>query len=391
MTSRSSLRLAARPARRALFALALTNLFLLALAACAATGSTTVNSRSFGVRRDGSPARLFTLQNGDYRATLTDHGATLVSLSWPDKQGKVADVLLGFDDVTGYESDGNQYFGCTTGRVCNRIAKGRFSLDGFDYQLAINNEPNHLHGGTTKSLDKVLWRGEPTTLDGGPAVQFTYVSPDGEEGYPGRLEVTVTYAMPKPGVLRIDYAATSDRDTPVNLTNHAYFDLAGEGAPSILDHVLQIAADRYTPTDDTLIPTGRIDSVQGTPLDFRTPTPIGARIDALTPTAAKGYDHNYVLGQPGSDGLRRAAILSHPSSGRTVEIATTEPGLQFYSGNFLQGQKGKGGKGYAYRSGLCLETQHFPDSVNHPSFPTTICKRGEMFRSRTELKLSTAR
>ena len=347
-----------------------------------------VKTKPFGVRKDGAPATLWILQNGDTEATVTDHGATLVSLKVADRLGQVADVLLGFDDVSGYESDKNQYFGCTTGRVCNRIAKGRFTLDGYDYQLATNNAPNHLHGGGPRSLDKVRWRGVATQVDGAPAVEFTYRSPDGEEGYPGVLDVKVTYSMPRPGELRIDYAAVADRRTPVNLTNHAYFNLAGQGAPTILDHELQLFASRYTPTDATLIPTGAIDEVARTPLDFRKPVRIGLRIDELTPTPAMGYDHNYALDRDGNAGLVDAAVLYHPATGREVRIATTEPGIQFYTGNFLNGQAGKGGASYAHRSGLCLETQRFPDAVNQKNFPSILLEKGAMHRSTTVLRTS---
>lgn len=360
----------------------------LTLPACAMFSTPdTVKTKPFGVRKDGAPATLWILKNGDVEATVTDHGATLVSLSCPDRMGQLADVLLGFDDVSGYESTGNQYFGCTTGRVCNRIAKGRFTLEGYDYQLAVNNGENHLHGGGPRSLDKVRWRGEATTVDGAAAVAFTYRSPDGEEGYPGNLEVKVVYSMPRPGELKVDYTAVTDRTTPVNLTNHAYFNLAGQGAPTILDHELRLFASNYTPTDATLIPTGAVDSVARTPLDFREPTRIGLRLDQLTSTAAMGYDHNYVLDRDGKAGLVDAATLYCPMSGRELRIATTEPAIQFYSGNFLNGQKGKGGASYALRSGLCLETQHYPDSVNQPRFPSVLLRRGEVFRSTTVMSV----
>ncbi len=372
--------------RRPLPALCLLSL----LASCALFSQPQiVKTKPFGVRKDGAPATLWILQNGGVEATVSDHGATLVSLSFADRIGESSDVLLGFDDVSGYESGDNQYFGCTTGRVCNRIAKGRFTLEGYDYQLAVNNAPNHLHGGGPRSLDKVRWRAEATHVDGVPAVAFTYRSPDGEEGYPGVLDVKVTYSMPQPGALRIDYEATADRTTPVNLTNHAYFNLAGQGAPTILDHELQLFASRYTPTDATLIPTGGIDDVARTALDFRQPTRIGLRIDELTPTPAMGYDHNYVIDRDGKDGLVAAAVLYHPASGREVRIATTEPGIQFYTGNFLHGQKGKAGASYAHRSGLCLETQHFPDAVNQPRFPSILLQKGKTFRSTTVLQVGT--
>ena len=362
------------------------SILLLTLASCVANPTrSAVNTRPFGLRSDGKAATLYVLSNDQVEATVTDHGATLVSLRFADRNGRRDDVLLGFSDVTGYESEGNQYFGCTTGRVCNRIAKGRFSLDGRTYQLATNNEPNHLHGGGKRSLDKVLWRGEPAT-DGTARITFRYRSPDGEEGYPGNLDLAVTYALVGQE-LAITYEATTDAATPVNLTNHAYFNLGGQGAATILDHELRLDAARYTPTDDTLIPTGEILDVAGTPLDFRQPQRIGARIAALDASAAKGYDHNYVLADAPRRAPEAAAELFDPATGRFVAIATTEPGLQFYTGNFLHGQKGKDGASYAHRSGLCLETQRFPDAVNQPGFPTTILRPGEMLRSTTTLRL----
>jgi aldose 1-epimerase len=310
----------------------------------------------------------------------------------PDASGKLADVLLGFDNVTGYESDGNQYFGCTTGRVCNRIAKGRFTLDGREYKLAINNEPNHLHGGLDKALDKLVWKAETLSTDAGQGVKLSVVSPDGDEGYPGKLEVTVIYYIPADSNrLNITYGAVTDKATPVNLTNHAYFNLAGEGSPTVLDHELLLTAENYTPTDDTLIPTGKIAPVAGTDLDFRKRTRIGNRIEAVAKTAALGYDHNFVLPARTTDELTFAAELVDPGSKRRMRVYTSEPGIQFYSGNFLKDQAGKGGKKYAHRSALCLETQHFPDSVNHPEFPSTILKPGAKFMSTTSYAFDIAR
>ena len=348
-------------------------------------------SEPFGKTADGQAVELYTLKNeAGFTAKVMTRGATLVQLLAPDRTGKFEDVILGFDSVTGYESDDNQYFGCTTGRVCNRIAKGKFSLDGKDYTLAVNNEPNHLHGGAKKSLDKVLWHAQPFTNERGQGVRFTYTSPDGEEGYPGTLQVTVTYLVPADkNNLSVRYLATTDRATPVNLTNHAYFNLAGHGSPSIGNHMLTINADQYTATDETLIPTGKIESVEGTNLDFRKATKIGKRIDELTDKPTIGYDHNFVLRAPEADRpMRPAATLFDPDSGRRLRIMTTEPGIQFYSGNFLKGQQGKGGKTYAHRSALCLETQHFPDSVNQPSFPSVVLKPGAQFESQTVLSFS---
>ncbi len=358
---------------------------VLALIASTVT-SAEPKSEPFGKTADGKPVELYTLTNETgLTAKIMTRGATLVQLHVPDKSGKTADVVLGFDSVAGYESEDNQYFGCTTGRVCNRIAKGKFSLDGKDYTLAINNEPNHLHGGAKNSLDKVLWAAKPMSNDKGSGVVFTYTSPDGEEGYPGNLSIKVTYFVPKAkNNLRISYEATTDKATPVNLTNHAYFNLAGEGSSTVLNHMLSIAADKYTPVDDTLIPTGKIAEVAGTNLDFTKPARIGTRVDELTNTATLGYDHNFVLRDPQEEKpMRPAAMLFDKESGRRLRISTSEIGIQFYSGNFLKGQKGKGGKTYAHRSAICLETQHFPDSVNQPGFPSTILKPGEKYESTT--------
>ncbi len=348
-------------------------------------------SEPFGKTADGQSVEIYTLKNeAGFTAKVMTRGATLVQLLVPDRSGKFDDVILGFDSVTGYESEDNQYFGCTTGRVCNRIAKGKFSLEGKDYTLAVNNEPNHLHGGAKKSLDKVLWKAKPFTNDRGQGVSFTYTSPDGEEGYPGTLKVTVNYLVLKDkNNLSIRYVATTDKATPVNLTNHAYFNLAGHGSPTIANHMLSINADQYTLTDETLIPTGKIENVEGTNLDFRKPTKIGKSIDELTDKPTIGYDHNFVLRALEADKpMRQAAMLFDKDSGRRLRIMTTEPGIQFYSGNFLKGQKGKGGKTYAHRSALCLETQHYPDSINQPSFPTTVLKPDAKFESQTVLSFS---
>lgn len=345
----------------------------------------------FGKSADGKQVHLHTLKNDKgMTVKISTLGATLVQLRVPDRDGKIADVANGWDDASGYLSEDNQYFGCTTGRVCNRIAKGKFSLNGEDYTLAINNEPNHLHGGLERALSRVVWKAEEFKPKSGFAgLRFRYTSPDGEEGYPGKLNVTVNFVIMEENILRISYFAKTDKATPVNLTNHAYFNLSGHGSPTVLDHLLRINADNYTPTDDTLIPTGKIDPVEGTPLDFRKMTKIGARIDKLTDTAALGYDHNFVLNKEGEDAMQLAAVLRDPKSGRQLQIRTTEPGIQFYSGNFLKGQVAKGGKTYAHRSALCLETQHFPDSVNHKNFPSTILEPGKQFSSTTAYSFTT--
>jgi aldose 1-epimerase len=343
-------------------------------------------SESFGKTKGGTSVELYTLKSSKgLIAKVMTRGATLVQLHVPDKNGKSADVIFGFDDVEGYESEANSYFGCSTGRVCNRIARGKFTLDGKQYTLAINNEPNHLHGGVERSLDKVVWKAKAYSNERGQGVRFSYTSPDGEEGYPGALKITVAYFVPKDhNRLSINYKATTDKATPVNLTNHAYFNLSGQGSKTVLGHVLRLNADRYTPVDDTLIPTGKIEPVEGTVLDFRKPFKIGKRIEELTDTAALGYDHNFVLNEKKADQpLTFAATLKDPKSGRILRISTSEPAIQFYSGNFLKGQKGKGGKVYNHRSAVCLETQHYPDSVNQPHFPTTILKPGDEFKSTT--------
>jgi len=369
----------------------MTRLLLPALALLAACSSMTdlppsnVTCRGFGTDADGRPATLWTLRNGDVEVDVTDHGATLVAVRAPDRAGFLDDVILGFDDVSGYQSDSNQYFGCTTGRVCNRIADGAFTLDGYEYVLATNNAPNHLHGGAQRSLDKVHWDASyGVDEDGAPAVRFTYLSRDGEEGYPGNLQVAVTYTLRGDNSLNIAYEATTDMRTPVNLTNHAYWNLAGAGAETVLDHVLQVDASRYTPTDSTLIPTGEVATVLGTALDFREPTSLGLLLDKVADTAAQGYDHNLVLdGDAGA--LRRVAELRHHKTGRSMVIETTEPSLQVYSGNFLNGQQGKGGKSYPRRSAVCLETQHHPDAIHHSNFPNTVLEPGETFRSVTRM------
>ncbi|MCS6860883.1 MAG: galactose mutarotase [Abditibacteriales bacterium] len=333
----------------------------------------------FGATADGTAVEVYTLRNSKGMiAKVMTLGATLTELHVPDRVGITADVVLGFDNVADYQSDKNQYFGCTTGRVANRIARGKFKLDGREYTLALNNGPNHLHGGVKRSLDKVVWKAQPVAN----GVRFTYTSPDGEEGYPGNLNLAVTYTLNENNELRIDYEATTDKPTPVNLTNHSYFNLAGAGAATVLDHILELAADEYTPADETLIPTGKIESVKGTPLDFTRPTRVGERIEQLLETQFNGYDHNFVLRKRGRTPTF-AARLKDPKSGRVLTVLTTQPGIQLYTGNFLKGQTGKGGRVYAQRSALCLETQHFPDSVNHPHFPPVILRPGQTYRHTT--------
>jgi len=350
----------------------------------------------FGSTADGHPVELFTLTSptGIEIRTIS-YGAILVSISTPDRSGRIADIALGFDSLDGYLTR-SRYFGALVGRYGNRIAGGRFSLDGRTFELATNSGTNHIHGGV-KGFDKVLWRGEPFAREGAMGVEFGYTSRDGEEGYPGTLHATVTYTLTR-NELVADYTAATDKATIVNLTQHSYFNLAGEGQDSVLGHEAMLNADRFTPVDATMIPTGELAAVDDTPFDFRTPTAIGARIDADHPqlTLALGYDHNFVLSpfdsaqgmplgvaQGRRAGLRLAAHVVEPTSGRTLQVHTTEPGVQFYSGNKLAGVTGKAGHTYGPRSGFCLETQHFPDSPNKPDFPSTVLRPGDTYRSTT--------
>ncbi len=334
----------------------------------------------FGKTADGTPVETYTLKNKNgVTVKLMTLGATVTEINVPDKKGKFANVVLGFDDVAGYQSDKNQYFGCTVGRVANRIANGKFTLDGKEYKLAINNEPNHLHGGAKKSLDKVLWKVfDQDSLKKGIVI-FYHVSPAGEEGYPGMLDIHVIYWLNDANELQIEYSVTTNKATPVNLTNHSYFNLAGAGADTVLDHELKLEANEYVPVDRTLIPTGRLEPVKATIFDFTKMTRIGDRIEKLYDTGAKGYDHCYVLTKRGKTPTL-AAKLRDPKSGRTMTVLTTQPGIQVYTGNFLSGQKGKHGKEYKQRSAVCLETGHFPDAVNQPTFPSIILRPGEMYR-----------
>ena len=313
------------------------------------------------------------------RAKFVSRGATLAELWVPDLNGEMADVVLGFDNEAGYASTDNQHFGCTTGRFANRIAQGKFTLDGHEYQLAINNGENHLHGGSQRDLSRVEWEGSQFEGPDGAGVRFHYVSPDGEEGYPGNLDVTVTYTLTPGNTLKIDYEATTDKATPVNLTNHSYFNLSGHGAPSVLDHEVWIGADRYTPKDAGGIPTGEIAQVAGTPLDFRDRHPLGEQIEELTGHEADGYDHNFVLNGPAGV-MRLAATVYDPASGRTLHVHTNQPGMQLYTANFVWGQTCKLGRVYRKHSAVCLETQHFPDSPNKPQFPSCILRPGETYR-----------
>ena len=342
-------------------------------------------SKPFGKTADGTPVETYTLKNKNgVTVKLMTLGATVTEINVPDKKGKFANVVLGFDDVAGYQSDRNQYFGCTVGRVANRIAKGKFTLDGKEYKLAINNEPNHLHGGVKHSLDKVVWQGGILKVKGSDeaAVAFSYKSPNGEEGYPGAVTIGVVFLLNDKNELRIDYSAQTDKATLVNLTNHSYFNLVGAGADTVLDHDLKLEATDYVPVDKTLIPTGKLEPVKGTIFDFTKMVRIGERIEKLYDTGAKGYDHCYVLTKreqkPSTPTL--AATLREPKSGRVLTVLTDQPGVQVYTGNFLFGQKGKDGKVYNQRSAICLETGGLPDAVNQPNFPSVILRPGETYR-----------
>jgi len=348
---------------------------------------------AFGTLPDGGAVEQFTLTNGHgVEVRAISYGAIITLLRTPDRAGTPGDIVFGYDSLGAYVSD-KSYFGAVVGRFANRIGHARFTLGGHAYTLAANDGKNTLHGGL-RGFNKVLWRGEPFTHGDTVGVTFRYTSPDGEEGYPGTLQAAVSYGLTSTNELVIDYEATSDKPTPVNLSQHSYWNLHGDGKGTILDHQLTIDAAGFTPVDSTLIPTGAVTPVAGTPFDFRTPTAIGARIDAKDTQLrfGRGYDHNWVLDRKGSSGLLHAVRVVDTTSGRTLDIATTEPGLQFYSGNFLDGSiHGKGGVAYPHRSAIVLETQHFPDSPNHAAFPSAILRPGETLRSRTVLTFGVAR
>ncbi len=352
-------------------------------------GEMRIDKQLFGKTIEGASVYLFTLTNRNgAMAQITNYGAIVVSLSMPDRNGNMGDVVLGYDNLADYIKD-KAYFGAIVGRYGNRIAQGKFKLNGVEYTLATNDGENHLHGGV-KGFNKVVWNAEEVKNDSSVGVKLTYLSKDGEEGYPGNLYVTVIYTLTNENALRIDYTATTDKPTVVNLTHHSYFNLAGAGVGDILDDVLMINADKFTPVVKGLIPTGELRDVAGTPIDFRTPTVIGARIDQADNQLAlgPGYDHNWVLNDwDGS--LRLAVTLFDPKSERFMEVFTTEPGMQFYSGNFLDGSiTGKAGKIYKFRSALCLEADHFPDSPNQPNFPSVVLRPGETYTQTTIYKFS---
>ena len=345
-----------------------------------------VQKEAFGQTADGKPVDMITLRNGKgIEMKVITYGGIITSLKTPDRTGAVDDIVMGYDSVAAYEAN-SPYFGSLIGRVGNRIGKGTFTLDGKAYTLAKNNGPNHLHGGI-KGWDKVVWKlnGDPFQDRTGVGVRLEYTSPDGEEGYPGTVTAHVVYTLTPDNKLIVDYHATTDKATVINLTQHSYFNLGGAKTNDILGHEVTLNADKYTPVDSTLIPTGELAAVEGTPFDFRKSTAIGARINDKNTQLeyGKGYDHNWVLTRAG-DGLQPAASVYEPTTGRTLEISTTEPGIQFYTGNFLDGTiKGKGGRVYVHRSGFCLETQHYPDSPNKKNFPSIELRPGGEYKSQT--------
>jgi len=348
-----------------------------------------IEQSAFGKTTDGREVSLFTLQNASgMKTTLTNYGGIVTSLYVPDRNGNLDDVVLGFPTLDGYLKE-HPYFGALIGRYGNRIGKAKFTLDGMEYKLAANNGENHLHGGV-KGFDKVVWSAGSLKQDNAAGVKFSYLSKDGEEGYPGNLTCTVTYWLTNKNELKIAYQATTDKATPVNLTHHSYFNLAGQGTGDILNHQLEIFANRFTPIDKGLITTGELRAVEGTPMDFRQPRAIGERIDSVDEQLkfGLGYDHNWMLDREGGL-LALAARVYESTTGRMMEVWTTEPGIQFYSGNFLDGTlTGKSGRVYNQRYGFCLETQHFPDSPNRPEFPSTILRPGEMYSTETIYRFS---
>ena len=349
--------------------------------------------RLFGTTSDGQAVKLFTLKNKNgAELQVINFGAIVLSLKVPDRNGQLADVTLGCDQLSDYESK-TPYFGAVVGRYGNRIAKGQFMLEGQTYTLATNNGPNALHGGL-KGFDKVVWQAQAVQASDGPAVEFSYLSKDGEEGYPGSLAVKMVYTLTDKNEFKIQYTATTDKPTVVNITHHSYFNLAGAGEGDILGHEMMINADRFTPVDATLIPTGELKPVQGTPMDFTKPMAIGARVnqDNEQLKFGGGYDHNWVINQQQAGELTAAVRVVEPKSGRVLEVLTTEPGVQFYCGNFLDGTlTGKGGKVYKHRYGFCLEPQHFPDTPNHPNFPACVLRPGQTYTQTTIYRFSTVK
>ena len=347
-----------------------------------------IRKQPFGATAEKKAVELYTLTNiKGVEVGIITYGGIVVSLKVPDRNGKLQEVTLGYDSLDGYLKNNSPYFGALIGRYANRIGKGKFSLGGREYRLATNSGESHLHGGN-RGFDKVVWKAAEVRGQKGVGLKLEYVSPDGEEGYPGTLTVTVVYMLTNDNELKMDYAATTTKETIVNLTNHAYFNLAGDG--DILKHEVMINADRFTPISEAFIPTGELRSVNGTPMDFTKPMAIGARINQKDEqlVLGKGYDHNWVLNRRDNN-LSLAARVVEPTSGRVLEVLTTEPGVQFYTGNFLDGTiKGKAGKVYQQRAGFCLETQHFPDSPNKPNFPSTVLKPGQKYATTTVYKFS---
>lgn len=346
----------------------------------------TIETECFGKMPDGEEVQLFKLVNANgLRADVANYGAIVVRLLVPDRDRKLDDVVLGYDKLADYVED-TPYFGAVVGRYGNRIAKGRFTLDGVEYKLATNNGENHLHGGL-KGFDKVVWDAEPCRTDDAVGVKLVYVSKDGEEGYPGNLTCMVIYSLTNDNELKIEYGAETDKATPINLTHHGYWNLGGQGKCDILGHELMLNASRFTPIDKGLIPTGERRPVKGTPFDFTKPAAIGSRINTKENEQIEfggGYDHNFVLDKGAAGNMSPAARVYEPTTGRVMEIRTVEPGIQFYSGNFLDGQNvGKGNLAYNHRYGFCLETQHFPDSPNKPAFPSVILRPGQKYRTTT--------
>ncbi len=348
-----------------------------------------IEKNVYGKLQDGTEIYVYTLKNDKgAEAKIINYGATVVSLTAPDRNGKYSDIVLGWENLQGYVN-GSTYFGAIVGRYGNRIAKGKFTLDGKTYQLSINDGQNTLHGGKI-GFDKRVWKSEEVKSKLGSAVKFTYVSPDGEEGFPGTLTLSVTYTLMNNNELKLEYKATTDKPTILNPTHHSYFNLSGDFKKPILDHILQINADEFTPVDKGLIPTGVFEKVEGTPMDFRKPTAIGARINDNFEQLkiAGGYDHNFVLRNYNGK-VREVADVYEPTTGRHMEVFTDQPGIQFYSGNFLNGtQIGKDGIAYPHRAGFCLETQHYPDSPNEPKWPSVVLKPGQTFHSTTIYKFS---
>lgn len=366
------------------------SLCALFLAGCASTSPSAadISKKPFGKTSDGTPVDLFILRNAKgMEARICNYGGIVISLAVPDRNGRFGDVVLGYDNLDDYIKN-SPYFGCLVGRYGNRIAKGKFTLNGKAYTLAVNNEANHLHGGI-KGFDKVVWQASSYMTSGGPTLELKYVSRDMEEGYPGTLTVKAVYTLTSDNGLRLDYTATTDRDTVVNLTQHSYFNLAGKG--DVLGHEVYLNADKFTPVDSTLIPVGELRPVDGTPFDFRKSTAIGARINQADEQLkyGKGYDHNWVVAKPMGE-LGMMARVYEPTTGRVLEVLSTEPGLQFYSGNFLDGTiKGKEGWIYQFRNGFCMEPQHFPDSPNQSNFPSVVLKPGQVYKNTIVYRFTT--